>query len=164
MKTLYLIRHAKSSWSNASLSDFDRPLNERGKHDAVTMGDRLLKQNILPDCIISSSSKRTKKTAKRITKALNFKFSNVQFKDELYHANHLTLMKTLCEVQDKYNSIFIIGHNPGISNFCDYLTHQAIDFPTTGIAKITFEVDSWMEITSGYGVLEWFDYPKNGKI
>lgn len=161
MKTLYLIRHAKSSWSNASLSDFDRTLNERGKQDAVTMGQRLKNQNIMPNCIISSSAKRTKKTSERISKVLGFNFADVEFKQELYHSSHLTLMRSLNNIKEKNDSVFIIAHNPGVSNFCDYLTHHTIDFPTTGVAKITFEVDSWMEITSGSGILEWFDYPKN---
>lgn len=161
MKTLYLIRHAKSSWSNNNLSDFDRPLNEKGKSDAIKMGNKLLSQKVMPNCVIASSSKRTKKTAKRITKILGFSYSDLDFRKELYHSNYKTLMICLTSINDNNNSCFIIVHNPGVSNFCDYLTHHAIDFPTCGIAKISFEVDSWMEITSGSGVLEWFDYPKN---
>lgn len=161
MKTLYLIRHAKSSWSNNNLTDFDRPLNERGKTDAIKMGERLLKQKVLPDFILSSSAKRTKKTAKRITSVLDYKYSKIEFKEELYYSSYNTLMNCLVNVSDSNDSIFVIAHNPGISNFCDYLTHQAIDFPTCGIAKISFEVDCWMEITSGSGILDWFDYPKN---
>lgn len=161
MKTLYLIRHAKSNWDNTGLSDFDRPLNERGKVDAVKMGERLLQKKVMPDCIISSSAKRTKKTAKRITKVLNFDYSQIEFREELYHSDYDVLMKCLTTIKDNNDSAFIIVHNPGISNFCDYITHHAINFPTCGIAKITFEVDSWHEITSGSGVLSWFDYPKN---
>ncbi len=161
MKTLYLIRHAKSSWSNSGLTDFDRPLNERGKRDAIKMGERLLQNKVMPNCVISSSAKRTKKTAKRITKVLGFSYSKIDFRKELYHSGYNTLVNCLTSINDSNDSCFIIAHNPGVSNFCDYLTHHAIDFPTCGIAKITFEVDSWMEVTSGAGILEWFDYPKN---
>jgi phosphohistidine phosphatase len=160
MKTLYLIRHAKSSWNNNDLTDFDRPLNARGKYDATNMGERLLKQKVMHGCIISSSAKRTKKTAKRITKALKFNYRQIDFREELYHSNYMTLMNCITNISDVNDSAFIIAHNPGISNFCDYLTHQALCFPTCGIAKITFEVDSWYEITSNSGTLDWFDYPK----
>lgn len=161
IKTVYLIRHAKSSWSEVGLSDFDRTLNDRGNLDAVTMGKRLKAKNILPDYILSSSSKRTKKTAKKITKEIGINYNEVDFNEAIYHASYEVLMHHLTNINDKHQTVFLIGHNPGISNFCDYLTHQALYFPTCGIAKITFEVDSWQEITSNSGTLAWFDYPKN---
>lgn len=161
MKTLYLIRHAKSSWKDVDLSDFERPLNERGKRDVVTMGERLLDKNIMPDCVLASSAKRTRSTAKKITKIVGFDSSNIEFIEDLYHSGTHTLLNYVNNISDKNESAFVVVHNPGVSNFCDYLTNSAIDFPTCGIAKITFGIDSWKEVSSNLGNLEWFDYPKN---
>jgi phosphohistidine phosphatase len=160
LKTLYLIRHAKSSWNNASLSDYDRPLNERGKRDVVTMGSVLNQKGVLPDCIIASAAKRTRKTAKKIAKGVGFNESEIKFEKELYHSGIIDLLKFTNNISDEYLSAFIIVHNPGVSAFCDYLTHYTVDFPTCGIAKITFDIDSWAEVSNGLGDLEWFDYPK----
>lgn len=160
MKTLYLVRHAKSSWSDASLADYDRPLNERGKRDVVTMGQRFKAKGIQPSMILSSSAKRTTKTAQALAKEMDHK-KEIVFKKELYHSSVLDNLKALGKVDREYESIMLVGHNPTVSNFCDYLTGQLFHFPTCAVAQITLEINSWEEITKDIGTLVFYDYPKN---
>lgn len=160
MKTLYLVRHAKSSWSNASLADYDRPLNERGKRDVITMGKRLKERGVMPSLILSSAAKRTTKTAKALAKEMGYD-KEITFKKNLYHASILDNLKELSKIDEAYKSIMLVGHNPTASEFCDYLTGNLFHFPTCSIAEISLEIDSWDEITKGIGTLVFYDYPKN---
>ena len=161
MKTIYLIRHAKSSWSNGQLSDFDRPLNERGKRDRVTMANRLKAREEKPEIWISSSAKRTRQTTKKMCSILGFDFSEVVFFDELYHASHFDILNCINQLENENQILFLTGHNPGISVFCDCLCNYSVDFTTCGIAKIEFEsAKEWAEISGGTGNLIYFDYPK----
>ncbi len=161
MKSLYLIRHAKSSWSDPTLQDYDRPLNERGKRDTKSMGNRLLKKSIQPDLIIASSAKRTRQTAKRITKVIGYDSSSIITKKKLYHCSVIDMLDVTNKIEDKYQHVFILGHNYTISEYCDYLSGVAHPFPTCTIACITFDVDSWKEVSGGTGTLNWIDFPKN---
>ena len=160
MKTLYIVRHAKSSWSQSGLSDFERPLNDRGNRDKKTMGKRLADQHVEIDLIISSSAKRTTQTTYGLVKEMNFDSSNISFFDELYHAGVSVLLNTVCKTPDSVSKLMLVGHNPGVSSFCGYLCGFLTDFPTLGIVKINFEIDSWEEVSAETGVLEWYDYPK----
>lgn len=164
MKTLYLVRHAKSSWKDASLSDFERPLNDRGNSDKKTMANRLKEKQTSIDCILSSSSKRTRQTTKGLIEGIQIDHSKIEFNENLYHASVLDMLKEINKISDTVDVLMVIGHNPGTSNLCDYLTDYFTDFPTLGIAKITFEFDSWKEISRGTGSVEWFDYPKNNAL
>jgi phosphohistidine phosphatase len=159
MKQLYIIRHAKSSWKNLSLDDFDRPLNKRGKRDAPFMGGVLKKNNILPDIIISSPALRAKKTAKIIAKELGYK-SKIVFKNDLYHASTYILKHTLKSIENKHHIAFLFGHNPGLN----MLVEEYIDFydniPTTGIIKIEFCCNKWEDIEPSNAQFALFDYPK----
>ncbi len=161
MKTLYLVRHAKSSWNNASLSDFERPLNDRGNADKKVMAKRLKEKETELDFILSSSAKRTSQTTYAIKEELSISSENIKFSDNLYHASLVNMLSETNSVSDDNDIIMLVGHNPGMSNLCDYLCDYFVDFPTLGIAKITFELDSWQEISRGTGTLEWFDFPKN---
>ena len=161
MKTLYLVRHAKSSWKDSSLSDFERPLNDRGNSDKKTMAKRLKEKQTQLDLLLSSSSRRTRQTTKAISQELEISSSKVEFKETLYHASTHEMLNEINTVSNGINNLMIVGHNPGTSNLCGYLTDNYRDFPTLGIAKITFELDYWEEISKGTGTLEWFDYPKN---
>lgn len=161
MKTLYLIRHAKSSWDNPSLKDYDRPLNERGKINAAEMGKRLAKNKAKPGTVIASSAKRTKKTAQKIAKELGFDKKKIQLKEELYHCSNYYMLQAVNAIKDKHQEAILVGHNPTTASFCDYLTGEYYDFPTCAVARIDFEVDSWQEVSNGLGKLAWYDYPKN---
>lgn len=164
MKNLYVVRHAKSSWDDSSLSDFDRPLNERGKADAPRMGKRLKDKEITPDYLLSSPAKRAYSTAKRIAEALKFPKDNIKTDRKLYHADEEEILDLVRGIPDKYNSVFIFGHNPGLTDFVNTMIHDRKAFidnvPTCGIAAFNIPVDSWKKLEFGLGELIFFDFPK----
>jgi len=161
VKTLYLIRHAKSSWSNPGLADFDRGLNKRGKRNAPFMGKRLADHGVLPDLILSSPAKRAKKTANKIAKEIGYPKGRIIFKKTLYHSSVSNLLKVVTSVEDNIDSLFVVGHNWGITEFAEMLTDKDLgNIPTSGIAAITFPLDQWQHISWGDGDLLFFDFPK----
>lgn len=161
MRTLFLIRHAKSSWADLNIHDFDRPLNDRGKKNAPFMGKLLAKEKILPDLIISSPAKRAITTARKIAKEINYSIPKIEENKTIYEANVKTLLKIVNEINDKNKAVFLFGHNPGFTDFLNYLTGENIgNIPTCGIAEINFDVSSWKEISKDLGNLIRFDYPK----
>lgn len=161
MKTLYLVRHAKSSWNNASLSDYERPLNDRGNSDKKSMAKKLKAKEVELDFLVSSSAKRTTQTTHGLLKELTIHPDHIKFTKSLYHASVGDMLTELTLISDTYNSVMMVAHNPGISSLCDYLCDHFIDFPTLGVAKIEFDLDSWQQISRGTGSLIWFDFPKN---
>lgn len=165
MKTLYIIRHAKSSWENPDQPDFDRPLNERGKNDAPKMGKRLKEKEIHPDLMLSSPAKRAHATAKRIAKILNYPESKIKTEKDLYHAGEETILSVVQNLKDKHNIVFLFGHNPGLTDFVNTLMDQEgnIDnVPTCGIVAFKLHVDSWKDVRWGSAKMLFFDYPKAG--
>jgi len=163
MKKLYMIRHAKSSWSDISLDDFDRPLNSRGKENVKLMGKRLKKQGVSPDIIISSPALRAKTTAKEIAKKLDYS-KDIVFKKEIYEAESKTLHTILTRIDDKYSSAFLIGHNPDFNMSAEEYVGFEENIPTCGIVEISFDCDSWAQIGSDNAKLVSFDYPKKERL
>ena len=162
MKTLYIVRHAKSSWDNPNLDDFDRPLNSRGKKNAPEMGERLKKKGIKPDLIISSSAKRAYTTAVKIAKEIGYPKNDIKRTENFYLAGVNASLRIIHQVDDHVESLMIFGHNPGWTDLSNYLCDFQIDnIPTCGISAITFEIDKWSEVKTGGGKLLFFDYPKN---
>ncbi len=158
---LYIVRHAKSSWDDAALRDFDRPLNERGKNDAPLMGRRLQKRGIAPDIMISSSAKRARSTAKRIARELNFSETQIRFTDSLYHAEPEMILSVIHQLPDTAHSVMVFGHNPGLTDFVNQYMDVHIDnIPTCGIVAAKFNLHSWKDIGSVKGELVFFDFPK----
>lgn len=164
MKYLYLVRHAKSDWKNIGLSDFERPLNERGNTDKKTMGKRLKEKSIKLDSFISSSAKRTTQTSIALAKEIDYSTKEIKFFEELYHASPSVMLSIINKTDIENNNLLLVGHNPGISMLCDYLCNYSVDFPTLGIAKISFETEDWMEVSTQTGTLEWFDFPKKTEL
>lgn len=164
MKTLYIVRHAKSSWANPTQEDFDRPLNERGKRDAPRMGKRLHEKNILPDLMITSAAKRARSTAKRVAKALKFPKQGIKKEPKLYHAGDELILKTVQNLKDKHNIVMIFGHNPGLTDFVNSFQDDEFDIdniPTCGVVAFQLSIDSWKDATWGKGKMLFFDYPKS---
>ena len=164
MKTLYVIRHAKSSWDDMNLGDMDRPLNERGKRDAPRMGVRLKLKGILPDVMISSPAKRALSTAKRISKVIGFPKEKIRTDRELYHASEETILSVVRTIKDKNAIAFVFGHNPGLTNFINTLRNDELDIenlPTAGIAVFELPIDTWEQIQWGTGKLISIDFPKS---
>jgi len=160
MKTLYLIRHAKSSWKDPRLTDFDRPLNKRGKRDAPFMGDVLNDKKIYPDLIISSPAKRAKKTAAEIANKIGFPIKKISFNDEIYEASISTLIDLLKKMNDKYESVMIFGHNPGLTVLNNHISNFYIEnIPTCGIVALKFN-KKWSEIDKNSCEHLFFEHPK----
>ncbi len=162
-KRLLLIRHAKSDWGDFSLSDFDRPLNERGKKDAPAMAQRLLDKKIKIDAFISSPAKRAKKTAAFFTEKYKRDKEDIIFYQELYAAAEHVFYDVIAEIKNKFDCIAVFSHNPGITDFANQLTDARIDnISTCGIFAIKIECDNWADFRNAKKEFWFFDYPKNG--
>jgi len=162
MKNLYIIRHAKSSWKDMNLSDYARPLNKRGKGNALLMGSVLKNKGIVPDIIITSPALRAKTTAKIIAKEINYS-QKIIFKEEIYEANTNTLHKIVKHLDDEINTVFLFGHNPGLNELSYKYVHFCKNIPTCGVLEIEFDSKSWMSIDTKNAKLISFDYPKQYK-
>ena len=153
-KTLYIARHAKSSWDDMSLSDFERPLNARGKRDAPFMANLLKEKGITPDLILSSPAKRAKKTAKHYHKALG---GELHFDESIYEATTITLYTLIKTAFQSADSVMIVGHNPSFTALNDMLSDKEIlNIPTAGVVGIAFE----NEVSIHRGEQVFFEYPK----
>jgi phosphohistidine phosphatase len=162
MKSLLIIRHAKSSWDPAILNDFDRPLNERGKRDAAEMAKRLNRKKIRIDLFIASPAKRAKKTAIAFIEEYGRDEKEILFIPALYHAPVQTFLEVITGVEDNYSSIAVFSHNPGITAFVNTLTHVQLDnMPTCGVFGITTDADHWSEFASAKKDFLFFDFPKS---
>ena len=159
MRKLYIIRHAKSSWKDLSLSDFERPLNKRGIKDAPLMGDMLKRKNILPDIIISSPAKRAKATAKVIAKEINYT-KPIVYDSDIYEAGMSTLRNIVNSIDNKNKSVFLFGHNPGLGMLVDIFVGLYENIPTCGIVGIEFNCKKWEDISATNAKLSSFKYPK----
>ena len=161
MKTLYMVRHAKSSWADMSLSDHDRPLNGRGERNAPEMGKRLKERGIKPDLLVSSSANRAHTTAKMISKEIGYEEQKIVTTRELYHADEDDIVEFVQKQDDSIDSLMIFGHNPGFTDCVNLLSGAGYyNIPTCGIATITFETDTWKNVNGGNGDLQHYDYPK----
>jgi phosphohistidine phosphatase len=162
MKTLTLLRHAKSSWKDSSLSDPDRPLNKRGKGDVAEMGRRIADAGIRPSLIVSSPALRAWTTAKAIAKAINYPVEFLQREKALYLASVDEILDVIIAQDPKFNSLMVVGHNPGLTSFANYLvpglTHN---LPTAGVVCVRFEQDDWDLYEKPELELVLHDFPKN---
>lgn len=163
MKRLVLIRHAKSSWANPLQSDFERPLNDRGEHDAPLMGNRLKAAGILPDLIISSTARRAAHTARLIAMKTNYDPNHVEWEEELYHCVPAVFEEVIEQVNDSIQTLFIVAHNPGISEFAAQLDgHQNIrHLSTCSVAGFELDTDHWADLGRCPHKTFLFDSPKN---
>lgn len=160
MKTLYLLRHAKSSWNEPALADFDRPLNDRGLRTAPLMGELMRQKGFIPDAILSSPAKRAKKTAKLVKSAANFG-ADINYDERIYEASPQSLRQVVSELKDTCDSALLVGHNPGMEGFTRYLTRRIEPMPTAALAVIDLDVDSWTAINDGTGQLRNVFRPKD---
>jgi phosphohistidine phosphatase len=162
MKSVLLIRHAKSSWDSANITDFERPLNERGKRDAPEMANRLKKRNIKIDAFISSPAKRARKTAELFMKELKERKTDIILIDELYHADPDVFRSVILKTDDKFDCIAIFSHNPGITDFVNTLTSEVRtdNMPTCAVFAIRTPITSWKDFKEGNSGFWFFDYPK----
>lgn len=161
MKSLFLVRHAKSSWKFPELDDFERPLNKRGKTDAPLMGKLLKSKKVHPDIILSSSAIRAASTAKIIAKALAYPVEDILLKNEIYDAGIPELMQTIQAIDDNFGSALLVGHNPGLTFLANYLAdHMVTNIPTCGIYAMELDISKWNQTGIKCGKFTFLDFPK----
>ncbi len=146
MKTLMLLRHAKSSWNNASLNDHDRPLNARGLNDAPRMGRLLYSEDLVPDVIYSSTAKRAADTAGSVALAAGFE-GDIHYTRDLYHADPDAYMEVARSLNDTVNSVLMVGHNPGLEELVAELSGHAEPLPTAALAVFSLNVAEWADFS-----------------
>lgn len=162
MKRLVVIRHAKSSWKDPGLRDFDRPLNKRGKTDAPEMGRRLARRSLVPDSLLSSPAKRAIRTAEIIAGAIGFPPGRITCIDRLYGAGFADLLGILQGLDDAAQTVFLVGHNPGLTDLINSICSACLDnLPTCGLFCADFEISSWKEIGRRRGKCVFMDFPKH---
>lgn len=161
MKTLLLVRHAKSSWDNINLTDFERPLNERGKHDAPLMAKKLLDKKIHIDLFVSSPAKRAKKTAEIFMQEFTTKEKKLLTVSSLYEASVDNFYDTIQSLKDKNHAVAIFAHNPGITDFINTLDcHPVYDMPTCAVFALKIKTKTWKDFKDADKEFLFFDYPK----
>ena len=162
MKTLYLIRHAKSSWSYPELEDFERPLSNRGRKSALLMGAILKKLKAAPDLMISSPANRAAMTARMIADVIHYPLDKIQYSETIYLADETVLIQVIKNMNNSVNRAMLIGHNPGLTGLANYLGDQPInDIPTGGVCCMDLKIASWRGIREHGGKLRFFEFPKN---
>jgi phosphohistidine phosphatase len=163
MKKLYLIRHAKSDWSDGSLSDFERGLKKRGHKDLDTISSYMSLQKLKPDLIISSLALRAQITADLLGKKIGYE-GRIHYMEELYNSRPKILMNVLSLQDDSYETIFLVGHNPELTEFANFLVKDNFPkLPTLGVLAIHLNIDSWSEIKEQCGEIDFFIQPKQFK-
>jgi len=160
-KTLFLVRHAKSSWKDADIDDIDRPLNKRGLRDAPKMGKYLAGFETKPDVIISSPAVRAFTTAKLIWHELGYESSKIKTEKRFYTFDSQSLLRAIQKISNKFQVVMVVGHNPAITVLVNQLTNSNINnVPTCGVAILGFPISGWKEVKNEKGELIEYFYPK----
>jgi len=162
MKKLVIIRHAKSDWEDTSLDDYDRPLNERGLKDATFMGKHLKEKGLVPDLIMSSPALRAITTAEFIAKEIGYEKA-ITPNQYIYEAYVNTLQEVVSFIHDANDTVFLVGHNPGVSALAYMLSELKQSVPTCATVEIDFDCDSWMDVSRENSTLVSYDFPKKLK-
>ena len=162
MKTLYLLRHAKSSWKDETLPDIERPLNGRGRKAAKTVGGFLKKEKIIPDLVLSSTAIRARETTDIVLGAAKLS-TDLRFDERLYEAGALKLLEVVRQIEKGKKTVLLVGHNPGLEEFLELLT-GAIETMSTGtLSKVVLKSSDWAGAKNKDGSLEWIVKPKKLK-
>jgi len=147
MKSLLVLRHAKSSWKHPELADHDRPLNKRGQRDAPRMGELLREQDMIPDLIISSTAKRARQTAEMVADTSGYQ-AEIQFERSFYASEPEALIDILQQVADDNDCVMVIGHNPDLEELLEMLTGNWERMSTAALAKIELPINEWVRISA----------------
>ncbi|MGZ5253965.1 MAG: SixA phosphatase family protein [Flavitalea sp.] len=162
MKKLLVIRHAKSSWDDIRQTDFERPLNERGKRDAPEMAKRLNDKGIIPDLLVSSPAKRAISTAKLFAKEFRIEEKDIHLEEKLYHPEEQNIFTIISRLPAFAETVILFSHNPGITGFVNMLTNTRIDhMPTSAIFAINIKSEDWIDFENAEKEFWFFDYPKS---
>lgn len=163
MKTLYILRHAKSSWDNADLSDFERPLNERGLKAAPLVGGVMKANGFEPEIVLSSPARRAEQTAALIKESAGIGAA-IQFDERIYEASPARLLEIIAEQNEKAASFLLVGHNPGLEGLLKFLTGELHPMPTAALAVVDLETEKWSEVNSVKGNLRTLIRPREIQI
>jgi phosphohistidine phosphatase len=163
LKTLFLVRHAKSRWDDPDLPDVQRPLSRRGERAARKMGRRLARRGVDPDLVLSSPAVRAMKTARIIARRLDYPRRNIRVNPRLYACSIDELHHTVRTLDDRFSTVVIVGHNPEITAFAQRLCEQITHMPTCAVARFTLNLDSWARVDESTRADTEFDYPKRGR-
>lgn len=164
MKTLYIVRHAKSSWEFEELSDHDRPLNKRGRSDAPLMGQELAAREVQPNLIISSPAVRALTTATLVGKELGYDADDIVVDERVYGAGKEDLLQVVKGAPADVDYLMLVGHNEAISDFANMLTPEQVSrLPTTGVVALEFNCERWRDISKDNANMLFYDFPKNYK-
>jgi phosphohistidine phosphatase len=162
-RTLYIVRHAKSSWDIEGISDIDRPLKLRGIRAAYEMARRIKIDRYLPDLLVTSPANRALHTATIFMRVFEHKFDKLKISEKLYGTGVGVIKKVVASQPDTVRKLMIFGHNPDFSDFATMLSGNSyIELPTCGICRIIFEMDSWSDISKAKVKDSYIDYPKKG--
>jgi phosphohistidine phosphatase len=160
MKTLFLLRHAKSSWKDDSLPDFERPLNRRGKRAAATIGDYLRSRDVTPDLVLSSPAVRARETIALVRKAAQWT-TEVRYDQRIYEASAARLAEIVSQIENDRKLVMLVGHNPGMEELLLLLTGITERLRTASVAKITLKTSKWATATEKTARLEWLVSPRD---
>ena len=165
MKTLYLTRHAKSSWKYPKLDDFERPLNKRGRKNAPFMGGILAKLKVAPDLIISSPANRASMTARVIAAGVGYALESIQYSEAVYEFGENALLEVVKQIDNDIKKAMIVGHNPAMTGLANYIGDQSIsNIPTCGVFCAELDISSWENIDAQCGKMKFFEFPKKHVI
>jgi phosphohistidine phosphatase len=160
MKTLFLVRHAKSSRDDPSLPDQDRPLDDRGRQDARKMGKRLAKRDVKPDLLLSSPALRALTTAQLIAEEVGYERKDIVVDDRLYASNSDDLLAVVRGLDKKLNRVMLFGHNPEFTVLAHRLSSEIIDMPTSAVVELSFDTKTWSDVGAVKPAKVVFDHPK----
>ncbi len=164
MKTVFFIRHAKSSWSDKSLKDIDRPLNKRGLSDAPMMANHFSSLGIRVDALISSPANRAFNTATHFAQALNIPEQHILVVNQIYEADVNTILHIIRQLDNGWSSVILFGHNPTFTLLANLFHYDVIDnVPTCGMVQVEANIQDWAAFNSTTGTLKAFYYPKQFK-
>lgn len=164
MKLVYLLRHAEASSDSNFLQDKKRPLTPKGVQQALNLADKMSAWQAGPQSVFSSSAVRTKQTTEHVISYYEDIQNNIVYDDKLYLASESQILETIQSIDDIFDRVMIVAHNPGVSDFANRFGLQINDMPTCGIAVIQYLVNKWTDIDESNSVILYYDYPKRLKI
>jgi phosphohistidine phosphatase len=159
MKRLLLLRHAKSSWSDPGIADFDRPLNERGLRAAPLMGRYMRDRGLRPDLILCSPAERARQTAALLVEAAGLS-APLRYDERIYEATAARLAEVVSQADEGAGELLLVGHNPGMEELLELLTGETRRMPTAALACVELDTDKWAKLAPRSGRLEWQVRPK----
>ncbi|MCA1589349.1 MAG: histidine phosphatase family protein [Acidobacteria bacterium] len=159
MKTLFILRHAKSSWDDPNLADFERPLNQRGQKAAPFMGELMTARKLVPDLIMSSPARRARETAELVKKNGDLD-GEIVFEEKIYEAGPSALLKVIANLDERFECVLLVGHNPVSEELVRILTGRSESMPTAALAVIDLNIGKWADIAAQAGTLRFVIKPK----